>query len=405
MLDIDGHIAGLDEEIPDARFGVLDHQLPGSIVVLGAAVADAGQQAIDLIAQTAFRQSHIQHHPVGLLLLDRRQRGAQAVQFIQIDRKPDGVRAGGEFLHQQVVASALEQRAGQALQIALKDQPVVILHLARQREVQPDAPAHGAQGTRQRPQLGGCGPHPVVFAEGFGAGQRLFAAAAEGQQRTQRIGSGIVQPGGLCGGPQLVGVLLAQQVQQGGAGRFGHRQRIQQTEQIPHMAQLQHPGRAQLFQRSCRQPDCLLHLRFAHGSQHLQAHLRDLLEGVALHRGAVDVLVVVVFQRLAGGGLGRLGNGEGHVRLERQQPSVQVGEGDDLFRRQKAPVLLIQTVFLKAAHVVFAAARRLIQCPQRKGGPLLRLQIRQIKSHSGFPFLFPALCAAPSAPFALRNRS
>ena len=187
-----------------------------------------------------------------------------------------------------------------------------------------------------------------------------------------------------------MGVLLAQQVQQGGAGRFGHCQRIQQTEQIPHVAQLQHPGRAQLFQRSCRQPDCLLHLRFAHGSQHLQA---------------VDVLVVVVFQRLAGGGLGCLGNGEGHVRLERQQPSVQVGEGDDLFRRQKAPVLLIQTVFLKAAHVVFAAARRLIQCPQRKGGPLLRLQIRQIKSHAGFPFLFPALCAAPSAPFALRNRS
>ena len=59
------------------------------------AVADAGQQAVNFIAQTAFRQGHIQHHPVGLLLLDRRQRGAQAVQLVQIDRKPDGVRAGG----------------------------------------------------------------------------------------------------------------------------------------------------------------------------------------------------------------------------------------------------------------------------------------------------------------------
>ena len=29
----------------------------------------------------------------------------------------------------------------------------------------------------------------------------------------------------------------------------------------------------------------------------------------------------------------------------------------------------------------------------------------QPKSHAGFPFLFPALCAAPSAPFALRNPS
>ena len=83
--------------------------------------------------------------------------------------------------------------------------------------------------------------------------------------------------------------------------------------------------------------------------------------------------MVVVAQRLARGGLGRLGDGEGHVRLEGQQPPVQIGEGDDLLRRKKAAVLLIQPVLLEAAHVIFAAARRFVQRPQRKGGLLLRL--------------------------------
>ena len=129
------------------------------------------------------------------------------------------------------------------------------------------------------------------------------------------------------------------------------------------------------------------------------------LEGVAFCRGAVDIFVIVVAQCLARRGLRRLGNGEGHVRFQCQQPPVQIGEGDDLLRREEAAVLLIQPVLLEPAHVIFAAARRLIQCPQRKGGPLLRLQIRQIKSHAGFPFRFPALCAAPSAPFALQNPS
>ena len=172
------------------------------------------------------------------------------------------------------------------------------------------------------------------------------------------------------------------------------------------MAHFQHPRSPQLPQRLRRQPDGLLDLCFAHGSQHLKAHLGDLLEGVALCRGAVDVLVVVIFQRLTGCGLGRLGDGKGHVRLERQQPPVQVREGDDLFRRQKAAVFLIQPILLEAAHVVFAAPRRLVQRPQPEGSPLLRLQIRQIKFHLRFlpflgfePFRRPSCRLFPSAQF------
>ena len=155
-------------------------------------------------------------------------------------------------------------------------------------------------------------------------------------------------------------VFLAQLFQQLCPGGVWHAQRIEQAEQIAHVADFQHPFSTQRVQRLCRQTHGLLHLSFAHPADDLKAHLADFLEGMALSRGAVDVLVVVVAQGLAGGGLGRFGNGKGHVRLEGQQTAVQVGEGDDLLGRQKAAVLLIQAVLLKAAHMVLAAARRFV---------------------------------------------
>ena len=139
------------------------------------------------------------------------------------------------------------------------------------------------------------------------------------------------------------------------------------------MAHFQHPRSAQLLEGLCCQRYRLPHLSFAHIAQHLEAHLADLLEGVALRRGAVDIFVIVVAQCLARRGLRRLGNGEGHVRFQCQQPPVQIGEGDDLLRREEAAVLLIQPVLLEPAHVIFAAARRLIQRPQRERGLFLRL--------------------------------
>ena len=166
------------------------------------------------------------------------------------------------------------------------------------------------------------------------------------------------------------------------------------------MAHFQHPFGAQLPQRLRRQTHSLLHFRFAHLAQHFQTHLGDFLEGVALGRGAVDIFMIIVPQGLAGGGLRRLGDGEGHIRLERQQAAVQIGKGDDLLRRKKTAVFLIQAVFLKPAHVVLAAARRLVQCPQGKGGALLGLQTFQTEFHVGSPCflhvlfphrLFPAL--------------
>ena len=194
-----------------------------------------------------------------------------------------------------------------------------------------------------------------------------------------------------------MGIFLSQLFQQLRPGSFRHAQRIEQAEQVAHVADFQHPLCAQRRQRLRRQTHRLLHLGLAHSAQQFQTHLGDLFKGVALGRGAVDVLVVVVPQRLARRGLCRLGDGQGHIRLERQQTAIEVGKGDDLLRRQKAAVLLIQAVLLEPPHVVLAAACRLVQAAQRKGGALLWLQMLQTELHfaPSFPFLFP--CFFPCA--------
>ena len=183
----------------------------------------------------------------------------------------------------------------------------------------------------------------------------------------------------------LVSILYTQLFQQLCAGGIRHAQRVEQAEQVAHVAHFQHPIGPQRIQRPRRQTHRLLHLCFAHRTQHLKAHLADLFKGVALGGRAVDVLVIVVAQGLAGGGLRRLGNGEGHVRLEGQQTAIQIGKGDDLLGRQKAAVLLIQAVLLKPAHMILAAARRFVQGAQRKGGALLGLQVCNAEFHCRFP--------------------
>ena len=340
---------------------------------------------IHLITQTALGQGHVQHHPVGAVLLHRRQRGAQAVQLVQIDRKADGPGPGGELLHQQVVAAALEQGAGQGFQVALKHKAVVVFHLTGQRHVQPDDAARLFQRHSQRFQLSHSRAHGVIAAQGSGLCKGIGIAAAEAQHAAQDVGGGIGKTGGSGGGPQLVGVFLPQLFQQLCAGGIRHAQRVEQAEQVAHMAHFQHPLGPQRIQRPRRQTHRLLHLCFAHRTQHLKAHLADLFKGVALGGRAVDILVIVVAQGLAGGGLRRLGNGEGHVRLEGQQTAIQIGKGDDLLGRQKAAVLLIQAVLLKPAHMILAAARRFVQGAQRKGGALLGLQVCKAEFHCRFP--------------------
>ena len=118
--------------------------------------------------------------------------------------------------------------------------------------------------------------------------RKRFIPAAATLDVFQTPAHSLIQPGGGCRRFQLVEVFRFQLCQQGGAGSFRHVQRIQQTKQVAHVAHFQHPRLAQLLEGLCRQRHRLPHLYFAHIAQNFKAHLADLLEGVALCRGAVD---------------------------------------------------------------------------------------------------------------------
>ena len=213
--------------------------------------------------------------------------------------------------------------------------------------------------------------HPAQFLRAL---HHLGEGATQAGQAAQGLNAVGLHPGRLGRAPQLVGVLALDQLQQLGPPRFRHVQRIQQAGHEAHVAQLQHrrglqrlqalPGKAQHLGRS----------RLIHCADALQPHLVDFFIGMALQAGAVHVFDVIVFFALTGGGLGIFCNAQGHVRLQGQQPPVQVGEGNHLVAGEKPPVLLIQAVFLKAAHVELAVPRLLIQCTQAQAGPLLRFQ-------------------------------
>ena len=133
MLYVDGHITGLYEEVADAGLRVFHHQLPGVIVIFRAAVAHACQQIVYLVAETALGQSHIQHPAAvgrGRRVLPH------AGQLVQIQRVADGPRTGAELFRQRIVASALQNGAGQTCYIPLQNKAVVVFHVVDQRQIQ-----------------------------------------------------------------------------------------------------------------------------------------------------------------------------------------------------------------------------------------------------------------------------
>ena len=144
-------------------------------------------------------------------------------------------------------------------------------------------------------------------------------------------------------------------------------QRVQQAGQVAHVADFQHGGHIQRGQALQGQPHHGGLLVGVHRAHALQSHLVDGLEGVALAAGAADLFIIIEALALPCRGLSRLGNGQRYVGLDGPQLAVQVGEGDDLCVRQKALILLIQGVFLKAGCAVFAVAGLLIQGTQAEG--------------------------------------
>ena len=272
-----------------------------------------------------------------------------------------------EPLHQVVIPSALEHRARDARDVAGEHKAVVILHFVGHAQVQPGAAARLAQRILQSLQFLQRRALGLAPAGGAGGGQRCTQRAVQVEQAGQRGSGGFVQPRGQRGGAQLVGVLGAQEIKQLRACLGGDMQRVQQAGQVAHVADFQHGGHIQRGQALQGQPHHGGLLVGVHRAHALQSHLVDGLEGVALAAGAADLLIIIKALALPCRGLGRLGDGQRYVGLDGPQLAVQVGEGDDLCVRQKALILLIQGVFLKAGRAVFAVASLLIQGTQAEG--------------------------------------
>ena len=145
------------------------------------------------------------------------------------------------------------------------------------------------------------------------------------------------------------------------------------------MAQLQHKVPLRQRQAGDRQGNHLSRCILLQAADALQAHLVDLLEGVALLAGTVYIFQIIEPSAAPLLHLGIFRDGERHVRLEGHEAPVQIRKGEDLLVGEKAAVLLIESVFLKPAHVVVAETSALIQLPQLQGKPLLRPQKIQIQ--------------------------
>ena len=63
VLHIDGHVAGLHQQVPHAALRVFKHQLPVVLVNGRAVVPNGGKQPVYLVAQASLGQGDIQHMP------------------------------------------------------------------------------------------------------------------------------------------------------------------------------------------------------------------------------------------------------------------------------------------------------------------------------------------------------
>ena len=185
MLHVDGHIAGLHQKIADTGGGILHHQFPGVVVVFGTAVAHACQQVVDLVAQPALGQGHVQHD----LLPGAGSGVGHAVQLVQVQGKADGTGTLAELSRQGVVPPTLQNRPGQAGQVALEHQAVVVFHIVDQGQVQLQIGrlTLGLQGVAQRPQLGEGRTHGGVESQGLRRVQHRLPVAGQSAQAAQGI--------------------------------------------------------------------------------------------------------------------------------------------------------------------------------------------------------------------------
>src|SRR5699024_8172439 len=61
VLDVDGHVAGLYEQIAHALLRVLEHELAPALLKLRASAAELREELIYFVAEASLRQCDVQH--------------------------------------------------------------------------------------------------------------------------------------------------------------------------------------------------------------------------------------------------------------------------------------------------------------------------------------------------------
>ena len=156
--------------------------------------------------------------------------------------------------------------------------------------------------------------------------------------------------------------------------------------QQTHVGDIQHPAATQQRKTSGCQQHHLGDFIFSQIAHAFQSRLED------LPVIPVDILLVVDLLHNPGLLRGVLHNGQCHVRLQGQQPSAAVGEGNDLIRHQKILIPHIQIIFFKPAHFIRNVSITAVELLQRSSR-LLFIFPDRIR-HPEFP-LFSS-CPAPS---------
>ena len=140
------------------------------------------------------------------------------------------------------------------------------------------------------------------------------------------------------------------------------------------MGQVQHKARRDRLETPGRQQNDLRQLHQIHLTQALHAGLENLPIAPAGARHAVDVFVIVDLPQRRLSRLVVFHDGQGHIRLQRQQGAVGVRKCDGPLGDQKLLVVEIEGEGLELTHLEGAVAIGPVEPPQLQYGPLLGLE-------------------------------
>ena len=233
--------------------------------------------------------------------------------------------------NQRVIPPALEHRSRPSVQKALKHQAIVVIHLSNLREIHLHGRPHVRNSIIHGPQFPQRIRHHTVEGHPVSSIYDLSSLSGQLQKPAQGVRSLTGKTRPLRCLPQGMGRFIPNTGDQLLAALLRRTYGIQKARNKAHMAHLQQVRPPSPLQTLDGQANHFSRGSVIHRTHALQAHLADFLKGMAFQAGPVHSFTVVILGTLLCADLPVFGNGQRHIRLQRQQPSVQIRKGDDLF--------------------------------------------------------------------------